>query len=89
MAAYTKLSDDKKLLSQNTVILPNGNALVTEVILVGDNDFITGSILLGSDDAVISGTWCGTCSGQSVGCVSCPNNDPVLDCVNRRIYCYS
>ena len=88
MQTYAKLSDGQKLLDQHRVSLPNGQTLVTEVVQTGDDAFMTGSILL-DGEKVIMGTWCGTCSGQSVGCVDCPRNDPVLDCVNRRIYCNS
>jgi len=89
MPTYAKLAGSQKLLSQNTTNLSNGQKMVTEVVEAGPNQFLTGSILVGADGAVITGTWCGTCSGQSVGCVNCPNNDPVLDCPNRRIYCAS
>jgi hypothetical protein len=89
MATYSKLGPAQKLLSQNSVVLPNGNTLVTEVIQTGSEDFITGTILVDTKGVAITSVWCGTCGGQSVGCVDCPRNDPVLDCPNRRIYCAS
>jgi len=87
--AYTSLSDGAKLLSENSVDLPNGQKMVTEVIELGGDQFITGNTLIGQDGQKIMSTYCGACSGVSVGCVDCRNNDPVLDCVNRRIYCAS
>jgi hypothetical protein len=89
MATYAKIDASKKLLSQQSLALPDGNTLVTEVIQAGPDAFITGNILVGPAGIVINSTWCGTCAGKSVGCVDCPRNDPVLDCPNSRIYCQS
>lgn len=88
MKSYSKLADGQKLIDQHRVSLPNGKTLVSEVIQTGPDSFIAGSVML-DGETVIKGTWCGTCSGQSVGCVDCRNNDPVLDCINMRIYCAS
>ena len=89
MPTYAKLKAGQRQLSQNTTDLGNGQKMVTEVIQTGPNEFLTGNILIDKDGAVIMGTWCGTCDGTSVGCVDCPNNDPVLNCVNRTISCAS
>lgn len=85
--AITILSDGAKLLSENMVDLPTGQKMVNEVIQTGEDQFIIGHILVREDGVSVFSTYCGTCSGVSVGCVNCPNNNPVLDCVNRRIYC--
>lgn len=87
MTTYAKLDGGKKLLSQQSISLPNGHTLITEVVQTGPDSFMTGNITVDGSGATISSVWCGTCGGQSVGCVNCPRNDPVLDCPNRRIYC--
>lgn len=86
---FTSIGEGANLISENSVDLPNGQKMVTEVIQLGDDKFITGNTLVGADGAKIMSTYCGTCSGVSVGCVDCRNNDPVLDCINGRIYCAS
>lgn len=89
MATYAKVKAGQKLLSQNTTDLGNGQTMVTEIVQSGPDEFLTGHILVDKDGSVIMGTWCGTCGGVSIGCVNCPNNDPILNCVNRTITCGS
>ena len=89
MTIFTKVSPQQKPLAQNTVALPNGNTLITEIVQSGPNQYITGTIMLDQNGHRVHALWCGSCDGQQVGCVDCPNNDPVLDCVNRTVYCAS
>lgn len=87
--AYTTLSGGSSVISESQTELPNGQTIVTEIIQQGEDQFITASILVDAKGQKLTSTYCGTCSGVSVGCVTCNNNDPVLDCINRRIYCAS
>jgi hypothetical protein len=89
MPAITSLADGHLLLAQNSVQLPDGGKIVTEVVQVGESNFITANIRYDANGVIIFGTFCGECGGVSVGCVNCPNNDPLLNCVNNTISCYS
>ena len=82
--AYPSLSDGKMMISEHRTQLPNGQTIVHEVLKTGDDDIVTANILVGADGKALTSTYCGTCGGVSVGCVDCPNNDPVLDCVTAQ-----
>jgi hypothetical protein len=90
MASFKKLGNGEKLVGQSQIDLPNGNRLVTEVIQIDRDSFLIGHVTVAQKDGVvIRGTWCGECAGRSIGCVDCPNNDPVVNCVNGTISCGS
>ena len=61
--------------------------MVTEIMQVGENGIMHIGILTDADGSVIVTSACGSCGGKSVGCVVCPNNDPILDCSTGTISC--
>lgn len=76
------------LQSQTSVLLPDGRTLVIEV--VGDEqNYIIGQFVIEEDGTKVRDKFEGTCGGQSVGSVVCPNNDPVLNCATGSISCAS
>lgn len=84
----TKIRTDQKVLAEHVVELPNGTKILTEIISQGAHGVLVGTFLVQQDEPRLL-SWCGYCDGQLIGCVDCPNKDPVLDCVQRRIYCAS
>jgi len=85
-----KLAPNQKVLAENPIDLPDGNKIVTEVIKQGDTGIIVGTFYYtrGAANPSIR-SWCGYCDGVLVGCVDCPNNDPVLNCIDNTITCGS
>ncbi len=84
--AYTVMTTGRALLASSEAALPNGGKVVTEIIEDGDAT-IYASLHFDPNGVQILGYFCGSCGGVSVGCVECPNNNPVVNCVTRTIYC--
>lgn len=87
----TTLSKDQEISSQNIISLPDGKYLLIQVITQGDSsDYIVAEHILDNSFApVTTGKYTGSCDGKVIGSVICPNEDPVLNCVNGTIGCAS
>ena len=86
---FTVLKGGEKLLSGHFVALPSGGSVSFEIVDAGDGNYIIGEIWLDPRGHKVRDKFEGFCKDKSVGTVSCPNNDPVLNCASGSISCGS
>ena len=86
---FIVLKGSEKLLSEHSVTLPGGGSVSFEVVDAGDGSYIVGEIWLDARGHKVRDKFEGFCKDKSVGSVSCPNNDPVLNCGSGSISCGS
>jgi len=84
----TKLSSRQKLLGENSMDLPDGNRIVTEVVKDGERGLVVGTFYFtkGASSPTVR-SQCGYCDGVLVGCIDCPNHDGHVDCETHTMQC--
>lgn len=90
MKPLIEMIEGYELVSDHVSALPTGGKIVVQIIRAADKGYmVVHGYSDDSDPDVVPELRkaCGYCDGVEVGCVSCPGNNPTLNCVTGTISC--
>jgi hypothetical protein len=86
----TRLSPGSKALLAQAFPTGSDFEVIVEVVRQSDGALLVSRYLRRRDNGGIHGSeTCFYCDGKLLGCIKCPNNDPLANCTTGQIGCSS